>query len=49
MAHNAKNDTNYKLGINFMSDWSPAERAAYGGVHVPVDSEEDSTEQQGLG
>lgn len=21
--HNSKNDTNYKLGINFLSDWAP--------------------------
>ena len=49
MAHNAKNDTNYKLALNFMSDWSPAERAAYGGLRAPVDTEDDSTEVKGLG
>ncbi len=42
--HNARNDSNYKLGINFLSDWAQSELESFLGFREPLDSEDDHTE-----
>lgn len=43
--HNKKNDTSYKLALNKFADWSSHEMENFLAFRQPMDSDEDSTNE----